>query len=148
MKIIIKFELEKDKETYISYLRKIALIKVLILPFEMIKRFCKKKGITLIVNFTTANINIESIINSVCSFYHLSREQLNDPTRERRIVQARQIGMAISKKKTGLSLHQIGAEFGKDHATVLWSLKQVNNYIQTDKKIRYEIEKINESLTI
>jgi len=56
-------------------------------------------------------------------------------TRQRQLVDARAVAMAILKKKTRKSLHTIGVEMGGfDHATVLSSVKKVNNLRIADRE--------------
>jgi chromosomal replication initiator protein len=55
--------------------------------------------------------------------------------------------MQISKKLTNLSLKSIGAHFGgRDHSTVLHSCRAIDNYLETDKHVRSEYEKIMSQL--
>ena len=62
-------------------------------------------------------------------------------------VYIRQLGHFFAKKYTNLSLSRIGFFIGrKDHATVLHSIKVINNYIQTDKKKRNEIKELDEMI--
>ncbi|MCP4336262.1 MAG: hypothetical protein GY679_00205 [Mycoplasma sp.] len=64
-------------------------------------------------------------------------------TREREIVSVRQIAQQITSELTNLSLASIGLAIGcKEHATVLHSIKTVNNLKETDKKYKEEYERI------
>ena len=88
-------------------------------------------------------ITIADIKNIVCKYYNISEDKLNDKTRKREIVQARQMAMFFSKNLTRSSLVKIGAQIGgKDHATVLHACKTVNNLVDTDKRFRMQIEEI------
>lgn len=72
---------------------------------------------------------------------------LDSKTRRREIVKAKQISQYFTKKKTKLSLDMIGQLIGnKDHATVLHSIKTVNNLMDTDKIYKSEIEEIERML--
>lgn len=50
-------------------------------------------------------------------------EELPGPSRKKRIVQARRIAMKRCRTETGATLEEIGEAFGRDHATVLYNLK-------------------------
>jgi len=92
-------------------------------------------------------ISIDYIQKVVCNYFNLSAEQLINNIRKRETVQARQIAMYFSKSLTKCSLATIGSQIGgKDHATCLWGIKQVNNLIQTDKTFRNQIEEIKKLL--
>ncbi len=115
-----------------------------------------KREITLELAIETVNklvktqikeINITNIQKTVSEFFNVSIEKLKSDTRKREIVQARQIAMFFAKKYTKASLSSIGAQIGKkDHATVLYACKIVNNLIETDKKYKYDIEELDKKI--
>jgi len=57
-------------------------------------------------------------------------------SREREAKQSRQLFAKFMKKYTNYSLGRIGKYIGRDHATILHSIKTVNNYYDTDKDFR------------
>ena len=92
-------------------------------------------------------ISIDYIKRIVCSYYNLSEEQLLAKTRKREIVQARYLSMYFAKMFTKCSLTGIGTQIGKkDHATVLYACKMVNNLIATDKQFRMQAEEIEKKI--
>jgi hypothetical protein len=58
------------------------------------------------------------------------------------IVKVRQVSMFFLREFTRLSLNQIGGLFGRDHATVLHSIKQVHNHCDTEKDYREQINQV------
>ena len=92
-------------------------------------------------------ISVDSIKENVCNYFGLPVDHLNSQSRKREIVQTRQICHYFAKKYTKLSLIQIGWDIGgKDHATVLHSIKTVNNLMDTDIKYRKMIDNLNKML--
>ena len=75
---------------------------------------------------------MESLVSEVTGV----EEDFRKISRKRELVQSRQLSMTILKEETTLSLAKIGAEYGKDHATVLHAVKTINNLMDTDKKLR------------
>ncbi len=71
------------------------------------------------------------IISQVCKFYSVDEPTLRGAQKSRGIAEARQVAMYLIRKLTNLSFPLIGAEFGKDHTTVLYNVKKVE---QTLKK--------------
>ena len=65
----------------------------------------------------------------VCSSYITSRSRI------RPIVEARSVAMYLLRK-TGMSYTRIGRCFKRDHATVIWAIKNVENWLQVDKDFR------------
>lgn len=99
-----------------------------------------------IVKDIDKEVSIDLIKKIVSEYYKVSVNLINSTTRKREVVQARQLVMYFAKKYTKGSLENIGAHCGnKDHATVLYACKTVNNLLDTDKQYRKcvdEIEKI------
>ena len=56
--------------------------------------------------------------------------------RKREYVESRQLFLTMMHNHTKRSLASIGSIVGKDHATVLHSVKTINNLCDTDKKFR------------
>jgi chromosomal replication initiator protein len=56
--------------------------------------------------------------------------------------------MFLCKKLTSESLKNIGDKFGKNHATVIHSVKIITEFESTDSKIANEIKQIEEKLGV
>ncbi|MBE6946838.1 MAG: chromosomal replication initiator protein DnaA [Ruminococcaceae bacterium] len=65
------------------------------------------------------------IISQVCTFYNVDEIILRGSQRTKNVAEARQIAMYLIRKLTNLSLPDIAQEFGKDHTTVLHSIRKV-----------------------
>jgi len=83
-------------------------------------------------------LDIDFIKKEVASMMNMSVFLMEEKTRKREIVIARQLSMALSKKYTKESLASIGYNIGrKDHATVLHACRTINDLIDTkDETIR------------
>jgi chromosomal replication initiator protein len=91
--------------------------------------------------------NSEKIQKVVANFYGLKISDLSSANRSRPIARARQIAMYLTKKLTSDSLPKIGKEFGgKNHATVIHSVKLISKMIESDQKILQEIKILEEKL--
>lgn len=106
-----------------------------------------EKIINRIVNVTKKTNTVEKIRDAVCEYFSVPIEDIFTKSRKREIVQARQIAMYLSKQLTQSSLSYIGSAIGKrDHATVLYSCKTVNDLMETDKSFRNKVKEIEEKL--
>ena len=101
-----------------------------------------------LVQNSTQEISIEYIINVVCKHLNVSIEEFNSKSKKREMVQARQIVMYLAKKYDGsLSLVTIGQQCGgKNHATVIHSIKAVENLLETDKQFRALVSEIEKKI--
>ncbi|MDD3877806.1 MAG: chromosomal replication initiator protein DnaA [Bacteroidales bacterium] len=108
-----------------------------------------KQLINNIVKEVDKEVSIDLIQKIVCDYFKVSVNMLNSTSRKREIVQARQLAMYFSKKHTKSSLQNIGTRCGnKDHATVLYACRTVNNLIETDKQFSKSVEEIDKIILI
>ena len=99
------------------------------------------------VKMTQKQITIDSIKEAVCGYYGLETSRLLERTRKREVVVARQMSMYLAKKYTALSLAGIGDVLGKkDHATVLHACKTISEQVGVDKKLRSDLEEIEQRI--
>ncbi len=106
-----------------------------------------KNVIKNIVKETKRNISVDYIKKVVSDYFNIEPKVLNSKTRTRDVALARQITMYLARKHTDHSLSKIGAEMGgKDHSTVLYACRQIENLIDIDKNVRHYLEDIERSL--
>ena len=103
-----------------------------------------------IVGEEETRIGTDTIINTVCEYFNITRDVLLSKTRKRQVVQARQIAMYECRNLVpGCSLSTIGGELGgKDHATVLHACNTVQDLMSTDKSFRQWIEDIEGMIVV
>jgi chromosomal replication initiator protein len=88
-------------------------------------------------------VTVDSIIKEVSSHFSIKPLDLKSDRRIRSIIVPRQIAIYLARKLTGDSLVSIGEKFGgKDHATVIHSVKKIEQEI----KIRREFKDLVENL--
>jgi chromosomal replication initiator protein len=89
------------------------------------------------------NTSLQTIQEIVCENYNLDISAIQAHTRKRIVVMARQVAMYLSRNYTNYSLSHIGKVIGnKDHATVLHSIKAVEDQMSTDKVFRASVERM------
>jgi hypothetical protein len=80
------------------------------------------------------------IVELVINFYGADKDKIINNGRKFEVVRVRQIAHYLLRKNTKTTLGKIGKYFnGKDHATVINSIKAVNNMIDTDKITKTEV---------
>lgn len=84
-----------------------------------------------------AKLTEQKLITSFCNITEISLEELRSKSRKKEVRQARQILMRLIKFNfPELSLKKIGYIFKHDHATVLHSIRVIQNMIETDKEFK------------
>jgi chromosomal replication initiator protein len=92
-------------------------------------------------------VRIEDILRIVSRHYKVPRNELLSSRRSRDVVRPRQIAMYLAKSMTSRSLPEIGRRFGgRDHTTVLHSVRKVEQMIKDDGDLAQEIELLKRML--
>ncbi len=86
-------------------------------------------------------VNIDAIQKAVTKHFDLRLADMTSRRRPMNIAFPRQIAMFLSRKLTSCSLVEIGDAFGgRDHGTVIYACKKVEEVIETDPQIRDAVE--------
>ena len=92
-------------------------------------------------------VRIEDILRIVSRHYKVPRNDLLSSRRSRDVVRPRQIAMYLAKALTSRSLPEIGRRFGgRDHTTVLHSVRKVEQMMKDDGDLAQEIELLKRML--
>ncbi|MDX2136232.1 MAG: chromosomal replication initiator protein DnaA [Saprospiraceae bacterium] len=92
-------------------------------------------------------ITIEFIQETVADHYNVAVERLKQETRKRNVVIARQLSMFLAKKLTNKSLKAIGEIFGgRDHSTVIYSCRAVQDMMDTDAAFKETVADIEKKI--
>lgn len=91
--------------------------------------------------------DIRRIVSVVSRYFKITEDRIYEKTRKREIVMPRQIAHYLAKKHTKHSYVLIGYEIGgKDHATVMYSVRTVNDLRDVDYGYRRQLEEIESKL--
>jgi len=91
---------------------------------------------------------IEKIQKIVANFYGIKISDLTSKNRAQNVTKPRQIAMYLAKNFTCESLPKIGKEFGgKNHATVIHSVKLIRELINKDQKTLQEVKMLEEKIS-
>ena len=84
--------------------------------------------------------NYKKIIETVSKFYNLEEKMLFNPTRRKEIVRPRQIAMFLLRKELKYSFPAIARKFGgKDHTTVIYAFKKIQQEMDENNKLADEV---------
>jgi len=85
----------------------------------------------------------EEIQKLVSKYFNIKLADIKGKKKNNAVVLPRQISMYIIRKKTSLSFPEIGDLFGgRDHSTVIHSIKKIENLYKEDPVVKTAIEKI------
>ncbi|MCF6312345.1 MAG: chromosomal replication initiator protein DnaA [Verrucomicrobiales bacterium] len=106
----------------------------------------------LLMDFTreedARDVTVDAIISSVAEHYDLRVVELTGRRRLARIALSRQVAMHLTRQLTGLSLKEIGEEFGgRDHGTVLHADRSIKAKMAETPSLRKAVEFLKRRLT-
>lgn len=84
------------------------------------------------------------IVDAVCRFYNIKKEELLARKRTKEIAQARQVAMYLISEMLDMPHEAVGRIFGKDHSTVTYAKAKVNEDMNANKKFATEINDIRQ----
>ena len=94
-----------------------------------------------------ATITPEAVIDEVSRYYDIPVEKIKGEKKTGDIVLPRQIAMYIIRENTDLSLPEIGREMGgKNHTTVLYSIKKIEEAMKQDPQIAKIVAELIENI--
>ena len=87
------------------------------------------------------------IISQVCKFYSVDEILLRGSQKTKGTAEARQVAMYLIRKLTNLSFPDIGKEFARDHSTVIYAIRKVENALKAgDETMQNNIRDITANI--
>lgn len=106
-----------------------------------------KEVIRNFVTTLTRELTVEFIQQLVADHFNVPVDKLHHESRKRNFVIARQLSMYLAKKHTNKSLKSIGELFGgRDHSTVIYSCRAVQDMMDTDLSFKDTVEEVERKL--
>lgn len=108
------------------------------------------KGIKLPIYAFMSKTTPEKIIEVTCDVLNLKLEDISKKCRHRQVVEARHIICYILVKKIGMTLDKVGKEYmgGRDHSTVINSIKKFGNLYDTEEEFRNKVYNIMSNIVV
>ena len=91
-------------------------------------------------------IDATKIVEIVCKFYGVKKEELLARKRTKNIAEARQIAMYLITEYLNIPLESVGNIFGKDHSTVIYAKNKVAEDIKKFKKLEVQINDLKQMI--
>lgn len=95
---------------------------------------------------SSTKLTVDQITEIVANTFNLKENDIRGTSRKNEILIARQIAMYLARTILGLSLNKIGDFFGKDHSTVIHTLRKVEKMLKSNAEIVQKIEEIKKTI--
>ena len=90
---------------------------------------------------------MEEIIDTVCIYYSISRNDIVSTQRKRTVSYPRHIAIYFAKKILDMQVTKIADAFGgKNHTTVIHSIKVIEDSIKSDLSIKKTVEELESKI--
>jgi chromosomal replication initiator protein len=94
-------------------------------------------------------ISWQKVCDAVANYYDLRSADIVGNSRQRQVVFARQVAMALCRSMLTMSLPEIGRVFGgRDHSTVLSSLRKIDALKRVDVSMQSVLQKLEDKIAI
>lgn len=105
-----------------------------------------ERVVTRVVNVAPKEMTFNDLLKRICHFYKMKPRDVLSRSRKADIAAVRQLVMYLVQKHTSLNQSQIGQEMGgRDHATILHGIRQIEKRIASDRDYRIQIEALEAS---
>ena len=92
-------------------------------------------------------LTLDEIMRRTCEHYNLRMSDMTSARRSRSVARPRQMAMYLAKKLTPRSYPEIGRKFGgKDHTTVLYAVRKIEELMQTDSQLAEDAQLLQRRL--
>ncbi|MBR4720966.1 MAG: chromosomal replication initiator protein DnaA [Clostridia bacterium] len=92
-------------------------------------------------------ITPQKIIDSICSYYNISEEEILGKSKQKNIAFARQIAMYLCKTLTTMNFSMIARALGnRDRTTVMYGVDKIMASIKNDSALKADIEAITKDI--
>lgn len=95
---------------------------------------------------TQEELQVEDIINCVCKFYKISKNDLLGKKRNKEFVEPRHVCMYLISEMMSLPLIVIGQKMKRDHASVVHARKKIADQLKEGGRLSVEINDIKNML--
>ena len=91
-------------------------------------------------------VQAEDIINCVCNFYKISKNDMLGKKRNKEFVLPRQVAIYLILDMMSLPQLTVGNLFGRDHTTVIYARDKIDSQMKMDNKLSVEVNDIKKML--
>ncbi|MBR5271884.1 MAG: chromosomal replication initiator protein DnaA [Clostridia bacterium] len=101
----------------------------------------------IITDNKPVGVTIENIITEVSRTTGVPEDKIRSKDKTAKVSFARQLAMYIIREMTGISMKEIGAQFGgRDYSTTIYAINQIKNQLSTDSNLQKTIEMITKNV--
>jgi chromosomal replication initiator protein len=94
-----------------------------------------------------AHITPSQVIETVAKYYSISVPEMVSASRNKELVQPRQVAMYLIRQETEASLPEIGGLLGgRDHTTIIHGVDRIKDRLEAEEQLRRDVMSVREQL--
>ncbi len=93
-----------------------------------------------------AEIDAGKIVDNVCKFFNIKKDEILARKRTKEVALARQVAMYLISDMLGTPYESIGNIFGKDHSTAIYAKNKIIEDMQKNKKLATDVNDIKQMI--
>ncbi|MBQ3232196.1 MAG: chromosomal replication initiator protein DnaA, partial [Clostridia bacterium] len=133
----------RELEGSLNRVNAIATLEQTSITIDLVKRSLQN----LVKVRDEKRITTDRIIDEVAKYFHITRADILSDRRSRDVAIPRQLAIYLTREMTGASTTKIGADFGRDHATIMHACKKMLEMIEKDEIFSHNTSEIKRILT-
>lgn len=122
--------------------------------FKQVVGYCQIKNVSLTLENARdaladiikvdlySHLSAETIIDTVCKYYNVKKEQVLGKSRPKNVVIPRQMAMYIAREELNDSFLSLEKYFNKDHSTIVHAYERVQKELKNNDRTRKELKDI------
>ena len=122
--------------------------------FKQVVGYCQIKNVSLTLENARdaladiikvdlySHLSAETIIDTVCKYYNVKKEQVLGKSRPKNVVIPRQMAMYIAREELNDSFPALVKYFNKDHSTIVHAYERVQKELKNNDRTRKELKDI------
>lgn len=122
--------------------------------FKQVVGYCQIKNVSLTLENARdaladiikvdlySHLSAETIIDTVCKYYNVKKEQVLGKSRPKNVVIPRQMAMYIAREELNDSFPSLEKYFNKDHSTIFHAYERVQKELKNNDRTRKELKDI------
>lgn len=122
--------------------------------FKQVVGYCQIKKVPLTLEnardaladiikvYLYSHLSAETIIDTVCKYYNVKKEQVLGKSRPKNVVIPRQMAMYIAREELNDSFPALVKYFNKDHSTIVHAYERVQKALKNNDRTRKELKDI------
>ncbi|MDR2410668.1 MAG: hypothetical protein LBE13_21500, partial [Bacteroidales bacterium] len=96
--------------------------------------------LTIISNTRQDSTTLARVLKFVCHTFKVDPQTITSNSRLKKVTEARNFGMYLSRILTDKTLEEIGKVFGRRHSSVLYGINKVEHDMKLDRRVQEQVD--------